>query len=216
MAKEPSPTPVPAAPPPPRPAPAPAPAPKQDAPLGSAENPMRMTTVAPPPTGQVIAAGAALTPGQVVGIDPIDPKRNAEEAKDRANLPNQQTTHEAERGLDAISGTPSPGITAETPLTGRQQGQTATDMSGRPPISLAQGDEGLLPLLKEKLTKARDKDRDDPNVSDDMKGFRSPADLGLSGGVVSRIVAATNAPVEVQEVPNGHAFPDSGRRYRLK
>lgn len=62
-------------------------------------------------TGEGLMVGAALTNRQNVGIDPTSYGEHLTQASDRATLNNGQTDHERDNGLDAVSGTPNPGIT---------------------------------------------------------------------------------------------------------
>jgi hypothetical protein len=162
----------------------------------------------------VSGASPALSPAQAAGLDPVDPERNEEEAETRFERPNLQTTHEAENALDAVSSGPSPGVSRDTPLTGRQQGQAVTDMSGRP--AMEAGDEEILPQIRDKLKQAKADDKKANRLPPEQQGFRTPFEMGIPGKVVDRIIQATEAPVEVVEVPGGHFFPETGRRYRLK
>jgi hypothetical protein len=184
---------------------------EQNAPQGSAEN-----QVPPPPQSLNLAApGAALTPAQVVGIDPVDVKMDVEESERREELPNRQTTNEALKSLDPVSGTPSPGITIQdgVGLTGVTQGQRPTDMSGRPAIS--REDREVFNQIREALTRAKSDDEGDDSKPKELKGKRTPLELGIPGGVVRRLMDA-GAPLQFEEVPNGHVFPETGRRYFLK
>lgn len=183
---------------------------------GSADNPVYMATVAAPPAPiNVAAPGAALTPGQITGTDPVDPKKDLEEHGRRDELPNRQTTFESERAVDPVSGTPSPGITLEdgVGLTGVTQGQTPTDMSGRRAVS--KDDRNTFNVVREALSKAQEEDGPNNDVQPSLKGGRTPAQLRVPGGALRRLVEA-GAPLRFEEVPNGHNFPETGRRYFLK
>lgn len=181
-------------------------------PVGSADNPV-YTAPAPAPDLGVTLGGPAMNPKQAAGLEPVNPEFDAEQAEQRQDLPNLQTDHERENTLDPVSGGPSPGITEDTPLTGVQQGQQPTDMSGRPPMQA--GDEEILPKIRDALKRANADDRKAGKNQQDT-GWRTPADMGIPGGVVARIVAASGAPVETAEMPNGRFFPETGTRYRLK
>ncbi len=185
---------------------------KDAAPTGSPDNPLRVATVPPPADGQVTTATPALTPAQQVGLDPVDPQENIEQTKDRDERSNRQTDHELAGALDPVSGGPTPGITQGTPLTGVQTGQHPTDESGRPPLSAS--DEQLVPQVRDKLRQAMREDKKN-NVKPEEQGFRSPQDLGVPGAVMKRILES-GAPLETATMPNGHFFPETGTRYRLK
>lgn len=175
----------------------------------------RVEIVPPAPDGQAVGATAALTPGQAAGLDPIDPQRDEEEQGHKEEMTNLQTTHEAENVLDGVSGTPTPGITAATPLTGLQQGQHPSDMSGRPPMELGGDLQGLLPKVRDGLRKAKSDDKN-KNLRDEERGYRNALELGLSGADMRRIAEAYPERFETVTLPNGHFFPDTGTRYRLK
>jgi hypothetical protein len=82
------------------------------------------------------------------------------------------------------------------------------------PSTMQKGDEDFLPKIREALTKAQ---QDDKDVPDRDKGWRSPFQMGIPGGVVRRVLAAVkNAPVESRTVPNGDFFPETGTLYRLR
>lgn len=177
---------------------------------GTADDPVRVAVVpAPAPDGGFVA-GEALTPGQRAGLDPIDPELDAEQAQDREHRTNMQTDHELENALDPVSGGPSPAVTADAPLTARQVGAPVSDMNGRP--ALTDSDERLIPQIRDKLRQAK---KDDSDKDDNMRGWRTPQELGIPGAVMKRI-SESGAPLESQTVPNGHFFPESGTRYRLK
>jgi len=183
---------------------------------GTAEDPVRVAVVPAPADENGFVAGEALTPGQRAGLEPLDPEKDLEQAQDREHLTNLQTDFEAAEGLDAVSGGPSPGVTEQTPLTAKQQGAPASDMSGRPAVpggvNLTDQEKALVPTLQRKLkdAKAEDKDKDAAK-----RGWRTPQELGIPGGVMRKFVEA-GAPLETETVPNGHFFPETGTRYRLK
>lgn len=187
---------------------------KPAAPDGTAANPVRVAIApAPAPDGGFVA-GEALTPGQRAGLDPLDPALDAEQAKHREHRTNMQTDHEAENALDPLSGGPSPAVTANAPLTAVALGAPVTDMSGRPPLSANEA--GYATQMKDKLTAKRRADRADKSIRDErLHGWMTPFDMGIPGAIVKRIVEA-GAPVESEMVPNGHFFPETGTRYRLK
>lgn len=183
---------------------------------GTADDPVRVAVV-PPPADEGFNAAEALTPGQRAGLDPLDPQWDAEQAQDREHLTNLQTDHEADNALDAVSGGPSPGITEQTPLTAKQQGAPASDMSGRPAVpaqaaGLTEDDQKFVSVVRDKLRQAKSDDKDQEA---DRRGWRTPSELGIPGGVMRRLVEA-GAPLETETVPNGHFFPETGTRYRLK
>ena len=173
----------------------------------------KVAIVPNPDAAEAGPVGPVLTRGQAAGLDPLDPARDAEQAQHRNDLINRQTDHERENSLDPTSGGPSPGVTDNTPLTAKQQGSPVTDMSGRPPLT--DDDKALMPKVRDGLRKARDDDKDNDQVPDNMKGWRTPAELGIPGASMKRM-AENGAPLETMTVPNGHFFPESGTRYRLK
>lgn len=177
---------------------------------------IQRVAVVPDPTPMPGIAGAtpALTPGQLAGLDPIDPELDAEQAADREGRTNRQTDHEAENALDPVSGGPSPGVTSQAPLTAKAAGSPVTDMSGRPALDMTEKES--LPRMQQALKDARAKDRENKRIRPERQGFRTPAEMGIPGAVVRRIFDAYPDKMEVEEVPNGHHFPETGRRYRLK
>lgn len=159
---------------------------------------------APEPT---VAAGAALTPGQAAGLDPIDPAKNAEEAANRAKMPNMQTTHELDNGLDPLSQSPNPGVAPNAALTAVTAGRPVSDMSGRPPI-----DPAAMERVRDGLRAAKSDDKDS---GDARRGARTPQELGVPRAQLEAMIA-DGAPLESEDVPAGHFFPETGRRFRLK
>lgn len=194
---------------------------KAAAPAGAAAAPpvsddiQRVAVVRDPsPTAGIVGATSALSPGQLAGLDPIDPELDAEQAEDRENRTNRQTDHEAENALDPVSGGPSPGVTSQAPLTAKAAGSPVTDMSGRPALDVS--DKEALPRMQQALKDGRAKDKENRRLKPERVGWRTPADMGIPGAVVRRIFDAYPDKMEVEEVPNGHHFPETGRRYRLK
>lgn len=175
----------------------------------------RVEIVPPASQGTATTAAPALTPGQRAGLEPIDPQRDAEQAADREHLTNLQTDHEAENVLDPVSGTPTPGIVTGTPLTGVAQGQLPSDESGRPPMALNDDLKALLPQVRERLTAAK-KDDKNRGRNDKEQGYRNALELGLSGAQMRKIAEAYPERFESVTIPQGHFFPDTGTRYRLK
>jgi hypothetical protein len=135
-------------------------------------------------------------------------------ARPREGRTNRQTDHEAENALDPVSGGPSPGVTSQAPLTAKAAGSPVTDMSGRPALDMTEKES--LPRMQQALKDARAKDRENKRIRPERQGFRTPAEMGIPGAVVRRIFDAYPDKMEVEEVPNGHHFPETGRRYRLK
>lgn len=191
--------------------------PKTPAPGTDPANPITVAVVPAPAPTDGFSAGDALTPGQKAGLDPLDEQWDDEQSKDRANLTNMQTDHEMANGLDSVSRGPSPGISVDTPLTAKQIGAPPTDMSGRPALTLA--DEEVFGKLRQKLTESKRDDKAKGGIREDQIGWRTPFEMGIPGGVVARIVGATDPDgekVEKAVVPNGQFFPETGTRYRLK
>lgn len=166
-----------------------------------------------PDDATAFSAGAALTDRQRAGLDAIDPEHDDEQAEHKAEMPNMQTDHEAENTLDPVSSAPEVAISPDTPLTGLQTGQKPTDMTGRPPM-LSGSDEELVPAIRKALTKAHADDTKNGTASDRI-GWRTPQDIGISGAVLERVMRS-GAPIEMEEVPGGAFFPETGRRYRFK
>ena len=183
---------------------------------GTDENPLRVATVPPPPNDGDVDGPTPQQLKQRDGLAPLDAQRNQEQADKRHEMTNMQTDFEMANAHDPISGTPTPGVTENTPLTARQMGAPATDESGRP--ALTAPDKELVPQLRQKLQDAQKEDADDDSVPRDQKGFRTPEQLGIPGGVVQRIFSSLgeDGPLEAQVVPNGHFFPETGTRYRVK
>lgn len=167
----------------------------------------------PAETGGFVA-GEALTPGQRAGLEPLDRVKDNEQAADRVHRTNMQTDHEADNGLDPTSSGPSPGITANASYTAAATGAPPSDMSGRPP--LAENDRKALDVMRSALNGAKDKDAAEGIVKEERQGWRTPQEIGVAGGVMSRLQSIYPERIEFEEVPNGHHFPETGRRYRLK
>lgn len=204
-----------------------------DAPVGSAENPVRVATVAPPAPEGGFVAGEALTPEQRAGLEPLDRERDNEEAADRDNRPNRQTEHELMAGLDPVSGSPTPGVTENVSYSGAATGAPPSDMSGRPPQphpepgtarapaddkknAVTNADKEHITTVRERLSMAQREDAKNDRVPDDRKGWRTPADIGVSGAILARLHDSGNYPLEMEAVPGGHFFPETGKRYRIK
>lgn len=156
-----------------------------------------------------IAVGAALTPEQQAGIEPLDPVENEKQAAIRDELPNRQTDHERENALDPVSRSPNTGITADAPLTAIAAGSPPTDMSGRPPY----GPDDV-ERVRDSLRKAKTKDRDSGVDDESRQGYRTANELGVSRAVLDAMVA-DGAPLEAETAPGGQFFPDTGKRYRI-
>lgn len=218
---------------------------QNEAPLGSAENPMHMVEAAAP-AGAVGAFGQALTPEQLAGLEPIDRAKDNEEAAHRDEMPNRQTTHELDAGLDPISGGPTPGVTTAAPLTAVGAGAPPSDMSGRPAVDanvtdadrkaaageqakaaenrkagtgkkviLTEKDRAQIRMVRDGLTKAKQDDMD-KGKDENRIGWRTPADLGVSGATMAKLYDSGDYPLEMETMPNGHFFPETGRRYRVR
>jgi hypothetical protein len=168
----------------------------------------RVAVVPDPAPLPVATAGPALTPEQTAGFEPVDTLFNESEAEHRQDLPNMQTTHERENGLDPVSRSPNVGVTANAPLTAVAAGAPVTDMSGRGPMPSYQDAIGP---VRDALRKAMSDDKD---LDDNQRGWRTPQDLGVPRTTIEAMIA-DGAPIESANVPNGHFFPETGTKYRI-
>lgn len=154
-----------------------------------------------------------LAPGQLAGVDPVDPQRDLRQSKNRENRVNRQTDHEAEHALDPLSGTPEPGVAPNAALTAVTAGSPVTDSIGRGPIP-----SDLRDAFKRASAGLRDaSDMDAKNeAEEEHAGWRTPLQLGIPGAIMKRLVEA-GAPLEERpaQAP-AHFFPETGFAYRLK
>lgn len=168
----------------------------------------------------IAQAGPALTEGQLDGLDPLDAETHLDEAARREELTNMQTTHEAENGLDAVSGTPNPGVTEAQSNAHTQPGAEGSDMSGRKPMAdpLAALDPKLLKEARQALEKAETQDnangkRGNEEATRRSAGWRSLRDLGVHKATMDALVEA--GKVETGNAPGMSHMPETGRLYRI-
>lgn len=169
----------------------------------------------------IASAGPALTEDQLTGLDPIDAEKHLDEAARRAEMTNMQTEHEAAGGLDAVSGTPNPGVTEDQSRAHTQPGARGSDMSGRPPMGdpLAALDRANLSAVRTALERAEAQDMANGKPGNEVAtrrsaGWRSLRDLGVHKATLDALVQA--GKVETQNAPGMAHMPESGKLYRIK
>lgn len=167
------------------------------------------------------SAGPALTEAQIEGLDPIDVETHLDEASRRAELTNMQTEHETMSGLDAVSGTPNPGVTQEQSAAHTQPGNVGSDMSGRPPMAspMQSVEPSVLDEAKAAFDKAEQQDlangkKGNEEATKRSAGWRSLRDLGVHKATMDALVA--QGTVEVGSAPGMAHMPETGRLYRIK
>lgn len=164
-------------------------------------------------------------------LDPIDAELQAEEAARRAELPNMQTTHERFNALDAVSGTPNPGVTEQQSAAHTQPGREGSDMAGnRPkPDPFAALDRKHVEEVRKALTQADKQDmaafKDPKDATDEVReqrriahersaGWRSLSQLGVHKATLDALVQSGH--VESGSAPGMSHHADTGRLYRIK
>lgn len=160
----------------------------------------------------VAAATPALTEAQLAGIDPVDPERDDEQAKERDELANQQTDHEAENSLDPVSRAPTPALAAEAFDEDERlpDGQRPTDESGRAPVPMDKGGEAFDISVREAMKALhKAKKEDAPNLD----GWRNAQELQVSRRALDELV--DEGKLEREYAVGGQFFPETGTRYRI-
>lgn len=175
-----------------------------------------------PPDGEPqVGIGTALTEGQLAGLDPIDVEKHLDQAAHRADLTNMQTDHEAENALDAVSGTPNPGVTEEQSNAHTQPGARGSDMAGNPPKPnpLESVSREAVNAARSALEHAERQDiangkRGNEAATRRSAGWRTARDLGVHKATLDALVEAGR--VEVETAPGMAHMPETGRLYRIK
>lgn len=152
-------------------------------------------------------AGPALSERQLVGLDPVDAEKHAEQAADRTELTNAQTDHEAAGGLDPVSGTPNTGVT-ENVSHSASGVRGASDMSGNLPYpdpldGLDAATKGVMEKLQKASSEAKGKG----------EGYVSLKELGVSKTAMDVLVKDGKVTQETR--PGGTFAPETGTVYRV-
>lgn len=164
-------------------------------------------------------------------LDPIDAELQADEAARRAELPNMQTTHERFNALDAVSGTPNPGVTEQQSAAHTQPGARGSDMAGNAPKpdpfkaldpehvrsireALMQADKEDMAAFKKPKDVTAEVAEQRRVAHERSAGWRSLAKLRVHKATLDALVESGH--VEAGSAPGQSYHADTGRLYRIK